>query len=57
MLFQNSNEHGEAVGVEAGGFSFGAADESGGGEGLEFDEDAAGAVHGGADDGARAVFV
>jgi hypothetical protein len=54
VLFEDGDEHGEAVGVEAGALAFGGAEESGGGEGLDLDEDAACSLHHGADDASGA---
>lgn len=54
MLFQDGDEHGEAIAVEAAALAFGGAEEACGGQGLDFDEEAACAGDDGAEDAALA---
>lgn len=54
-FFQYGDDHGEAVGGDAAGFSLGGADDAGSGECLDFNEQDAGALHRGRDDGAAGL--
>ncbi len=52
VLLEDGNQHGEAVGVEAGDAAANSAGDAGGGKGLDLDEKAAGAGDDGAGGGA-----
>src|SRR5205085_8600853 len=59
-FLEDGDDHGDAVGRDAGDLALGGTDDGGGGEGLDLDEEDAGALHGGGDDRARglaALFV
>lgn len=56
VFLENGDEQSEAAGIEAGDFAFGGAEDSGGGEGLDFHVKAAGALHHGADGGAGTLL-